>query len=970
MFKKLLFTLLVIALFTGTAFAQAASGSQTMDLKSGFNFVSFSVKPSMQAADFKNQNPAIQEIYSYSAASGAFLSVSEGTLATLAAGKGYIVKAAVPTVLNITGELIQTVGTINLKAGFNLIGISKAVTAMKFSDLIKAGSAIRGLYKFSAASGAFIQVLKNASGLIELPDMIDPTFTIGQSYFIYAASDTTMSYDNGNITIAGASAEPALTGITAINGSVNAIFSAQLTTAPVIGNFILKINGINTNMYSVMPYGQTTYQLTFPLVAQTDADQTISVELAYNGAIKAASYIVPGTGVNAIVIPAVTGVTYDPAANKIKWLPVTSASLPAGALVQYNLKFDNGGLMSAGYALEFTVPAVIFYGNHTVQVQAAIPASGATAAKAGPWSPSPAHNFTIGIPAVTGIIYDATAHKIKWQPVTSANIPSGTMVQYNLRFDNGGLMSAGSALEFPVSSLIFSGTHTVQVQAAVPASGATTEVLTGPWSPNPAMNFMPNVVWLLNAAAVNGTITATLSATPSTLPTTADFVVNQYINGATTSVAISSAASTSSVVILTVPMIAQTNAVQNIAFVVTYKGGAPKNAQFSIPAHPAVDPVQNFSFLNQSNGSMTLAFTPALTVSPTAANFTIGQSLNNGAFSPITPVSVNGGMGTTSVTITVPMANADITETNLRYRVSYQNGAPVICTPISIPASAGTSSVTIASATNGMIYTSITPAPLSAPVKENFQVKIVLDGFETNAVILSVSGMSAVPISVQPVPAASSEVRFTYKVSYLNGSWISSPEIVVQAVAGGAVANPLLSVSPGNYNSTQSVSLTCQTYASIIKYTVSTVSGSNEIILDPKTNGAYFLPNNPIQVPPNSYVKIRYYAYALGMQDSQVLEAVYNHPAPTGFVYDAAAKKLKWDPIVPPAGGHVIYRISLTGPEGQFTTVMTSEIAIQAGTPAGTADLYAIINNGTANQDSLHTATSYTAAAPPLMGER
>jgi len=967
MLKKLFFALLIISLFAGTAFAQATAGQpQTMDLKAGFNFVSFSVKPAMQAADFKNQNPAIQEIYSYSPASGAFLSVSEGTLTTLAAGKGYIVKASSPVIINIAGELIQTVGTINLKAGFNLIGISKAVTATKFSDLMKTSAAIRGLYKYSAASGAFIQVLKNASGLFELSDGIDPTFTIGQSYFMYAASDTTMNYDNGAITTGGGTAaEPALTGITAINGSVNAIFSAQLTTAPVIGNFILKINGINTNMYSVMPYGQTAYQLTFPLVAQTAADQTISVELAYNGAIKAASYIVPGTGVNAIVIPAVTGVTYDPAANKIKWQPVTSANIPAGAMIQYNLKFDNGGLMSAGYALEFTVPAVIFYGNHTVQVQAAIPASGATAEKAGPWSPSPAHNFTIGIPAVTGIIYDAPAHKIRWQPVTSANIPSGAMVQYNLKFDNGGLMSAGSALEFPVSSLIFSGTHTVQVQAAIQSSGATTEVLTGPWSPNPAMNFMPNVVWLLNAAAVNGTITATLSATPSTVPTAADFVVNQYINGATTSVAISSAASTSSVVILTVPKFAQTNAVQNIAFVVTYKGGAPKNAQFSIPALSAANLSLTFSKTggNYPNDNLSVTITPE----PAEARVWYSTDGNNPADTSNVNVFRASAGGPIQLIVPPGVSNFKIRAVAyLNELTSPQTFDQIYNTTGS---ASSTSSVTIASATNGMIYTSITPAPLSAPVKENFMVKILQNGFETNAVILSVSGMSAVPISVQPLPAASSEVRFTYKVSYLNGPWVQSPEIIVQAVAGGAVANPLLSVSPGNYNSTQSVSLTCLTYASIIKYTVSTVSGSGEVILDPKTNGAYFLPNSPIQVPPNSYVKIRYYAYALGMQDSQVLEAVYNHPAPTGFVYDAAAKKLKWDPIVPPAGGHVIYRISLTGPEGQFTSYMTSEITIQSGTPAGTAVLYAIINNGTANQDSLHAAISYPATAPALIGE-
>ncbi len=220
MFKKVFLVAFILSLLAGNCFAQTASpAQQVLDIKQGFNFIAFTVKPPDTAAAFKLKNPAIEDIYAFSTASGAFVSVSEGTLVNLSAGKGYIVKAASAFTTTVTGEAAGTIGSINLKSGFNLVGISKAVSTLKFGDILKGGMLLKGIYKWSAAAGSFISVIKNAGGLTELIDGIDPLVSAGQSFFINASSDTTLSYDNGTLSIGG-------TTITAedIRGYANKIF--------------------------------------------------------------------------------------------------------------------------------------------------------------------------------------------------------------------------------------------------------------------------------------------------------------------------------------------------------------------------------------------------------------------------------------------------------------------------------------------------------------------------------------------------------------------------------------------------------------------------------------------------------------------------------------------------------------------------------------------------------------------------
>lgn len=203
--KRIPLIALVVLFIFSARHAAAQDSPQTFNLKQGFNFVAFTMAPAFSPAQMRSQFASIEDIYSYNAAAGSFLSVSEGTLSSITAGKGYIIKAKENSTITMGGSAALPPGNITLKEGFNLVGISRAVEPLSFSALMAAGNFIRGVYKYNPAAGAFIQVVRNASGAVETPDGIDPVFTAGQSYFIEVKGETRINYDSGRITVPAAS---------------------------------------------------------------------------------------------------------------------------------------------------------------------------------------------------------------------------------------------------------------------------------------------------------------------------------------------------------------------------------------------------------------------------------------------------------------------------------------------------------------------------------------------------------------------------------------------------------------------------------------------------------------------------------------------------------------------------------------------------------------------------------------------
>ena len=151
--------LLLALIFTLTLFIEGFAQTQNhiLNLREGFNFVAFNVKPSITPSQVLGQNISIDDIYAYNASAGSFISASEGALTLLNSDKGYIVKTKASTNVIITGEvMVSNELAIPIKTGFNLIGISRTPVLSKFSDLLNKYPQIIGMYKWNAASGTFI----------------------------------------------------------------------------------------------------------------------------------------------------------------------------------------------------------------------------------------------------------------------------------------------------------------------------------------------------------------------------------------------------------------------------------------------------------------------------------------------------------------------------------------------------------------------------------------------------------------------------------------------------------------------------------------------------------------------------------------------------------------------------------------------------------------------------------------------
>lgn len=202
MIKRVLFIVFLVLLISAPAFAQS---SQSFSLKDGYNFVSFTINPSVTPSQLKSSTSAISDIYSYNAAAGSFLSAVAGELTSLGAGKGYIIKTSGAATASAAGTALSSVNVITLKAGFNLVGFSKVPETLTFSQLMQRSQSIKGLYKWNAAAGSFLAVVRNGSNIEQL-DGSDPSFRAGESYFFNMYEETTLDYNGTTVTVGGSTA--------------------------------------------------------------------------------------------------------------------------------------------------------------------------------------------------------------------------------------------------------------------------------------------------------------------------------------------------------------------------------------------------------------------------------------------------------------------------------------------------------------------------------------------------------------------------------------------------------------------------------------------------------------------------------------------------------------------------------------------------------------------------------------------
>jgi len=268
MVKKLLtaLVLVIVILFSSSVFAQT---SQTLTLKPGFNFVSFTASISLTPSSFKALNASIEDVYLFSAAAGSFLSANEGTLTALAAGKGYIVKSSASSNISVSvsGSALSTVGNISLKSGFNLVGFSKLPASTTFNQLMTSFTFIKGLYKWSAAAGSFISVVRDNSGTPVQIDGTDPSVNAGESYFFNLTEDTLINYDGTSVLMGKTIEPPVVTTDNPFTGTYTGTFAGNYG-APQ-GTFALTVstagaltgsgyNNSNTPATAISPSGTVT----------------------------------------------------------------------------------------------------------------------------------------------------------------------------------------------------------------------------------------------------------------------------------------------------------------------------------------------------------------------------------------------------------------------------------------------------------------------------------------------------------------------------------------------------------------------------------------------------------------------------------------------------------------------------------------------------------------------------------------
>ena len=133
--RLIVYVIIILLFLTIRVYAQ--NNSQILSLKEGFNFISFTVVPSMTSQQLIQQYQAIEDIYFYNSSAGSFLSYIAGNLNTLGNGKGYIIKAKSQTEITVTGEPVINLSNIIIKPGFNLAGFSKVAGTTKFKEFVE-----------------------------------------------------------------------------------------------------------------------------------------------------------------------------------------------------------------------------------------------------------------------------------------------------------------------------------------------------------------------------------------------------------------------------------------------------------------------------------------------------------------------------------------------------------------------------------------------------------------------------------------------------------------------------------------------------------------------------------------------------------------------------------------------------------------------------------------------------------------
>ena len=359
MIKRALFIVFLILVFSAPAFAQT---SQSISLMDGFNFVSFTVNPSLTPAQLKASYPLINDIYFYSAAAGSFLSLNAGELTTISAGRGYIIKTTVAGSISVPGTAVSSVNVITLKTGFNLVGFSKMPETVTFVQLMQRASNIKGLYKWNAAAGTFFAVIRNGS-MIEQIDGVDPVIKSAESYFFNMLEDTTLDYNGTTIAVGGGSSNRVATPVFSPAGGIYTSSQSVVISCATSGAAIRYTTDGTTPTVSSQLY------ISPISVSQTMTISAIAIKAGLdNSYASTATYTFGQT--QAPAITSVVGTSVDNGNDNVKITFNTSMNKTAVEMSSnWTVKYDDDKVSGGETVLSLTATP-FFYdsNNHTLTI--------------------------------------------------------------------------------------------------------------------------------------------------------------------------------------------------------------------------------------------------------------------------------------------------------------------------------------------------------------------------------------------------------------------------------------------------------------------------------------------------------------------------------------------------------------------------------------------------------------------------
>jgi len=354
MIKRALFIVFLILVFSAPAFAQT---NQSISLKEGFNFVSFTVNPSLTPSQLKASYPLINDIYFYSAAAGSFLSLNAGELTTISAGRGYIIKSTATGSVNVPGTAVSSVNIITLKTGFNLVGFSKMPETVTFAQLMQRASNIKGLYKWNAAAGTFLAVIRNGS-TIEQIDGVDPVMKSAESYFFNMLEDTTLDYNGTTIAVGGGSSNRVATPVFSPAGGVYTSSQSVVISCATSGAAIRYTTDGTT------PSASSQLYISSISVSQTMTISAIAIKAGLdNSYVSSATYTFGQT--QAPAITSVVGTSVDNGNDTVKITFNTSMNKTAVEMSSnWTVKYDDDKVSGGETVLSLTATPFFYDSNN------------------------------------------------------------------------------------------------------------------------------------------------------------------------------------------------------------------------------------------------------------------------------------------------------------------------------------------------------------------------------------------------------------------------------------------------------------------------------------------------------------------------------------------------------------------------------------------------------------------------------